>query len=274
MPKPKTIARLLVMTNKSCSCSLPFSLSICLSCSACISKNVTKFALHFDGLKATDSVCITLWPRICLFNVDLRFFSINVLFDCVCVRGYRAVFSLSLNLLYILFSGYSAHHYNKTKISLMMNRLLFVIESVWTEEEEKKSPKARLIGYNRIIRSKWHSQKTTITAAYASYHLYSLFDALMNNSFRPPNYQMPNRTMMIYALFESRWPVLRRHLTVLFVSSNDIITPLIDSLLLNRQPFECIFHSPFFTFQFVFFFIRFCFMLFFNAIGITIHVNK
>lgn len=73
---------------------------------------LTKF-VHYIGLKTRLS--FGLWPRICLFNVELRFFSVNVLFDCS-----AAVFFLSSLWLIQHWSGYVddsshfLHHYNIT----------------------------------------------------------------------------------------------------------------------------------------------------------------
>lgn len=145
------------------------------------------------------------------------------------------------------------------------------------QERRKNYQIPRLISNNRIILSKWHSQKTTMTAVYTPYHLYSLFDVLMNNSFRPPNYQMPNRTMMIYALSESRWPVLRRHLTIymycLMTSLHrwSIHSHWID----NHLQIRLLLHFSFtvFTFRFV---IPFCFALCFLSLLLLVcnHVDK
>lgn len=148
---------------------------------------LTKF-VHYIGLKTRLS--FGLWPRICLFNVELRFFSVNVLFDCS-----AAVFFLSSLWLIQHWSGYVddsshfLHHYNITNFCGPVDESpcylwdsLVLIPTHWADtaiqqttlRKKPAAPNSKLMRYNRIIPSKWqcvnNSPRTRCVSMVAKSH--------------------------------------------------------------------------------------------------------
>lgn len=70
---------------------------------------------------------------------------------------------------------------------------------------------------------------TTTTTTYTSYHLYDSFDVPNSVQFSSAPELSTQNDLRTLNLDDQYY----RHLTVLFVSSNDVITPLIDSLRLE-----------------------------------------